>query len=106
MSKHGLAAGRYNKGSKLITLASGHEIQAHELIMMKKQKMSNDEIITYIESRSSEVPIVEVIVPKTPVVKTVHIDTWASVAQEEIINALGSKEVKPWYKKLFRKEEK
>lgn len=106
MSKHGLAAGRYNKGSKIITLASGHEIQAHELVMMKKKKMSNDEIIAYLESGENQAPVVEAIIPNTPVVKTVYIDTWASVPQEEIVNALGSNETKAWYKKLFRKEEK
>ena len=106
MAKHGLAAGHYKKGSKIITLASGHEIQAHELVMMKKKKMSNPEIIAYLDGRENQITVVEAITPKTPVVKTVHIDTWASVPQEQIVNALGSNETKAWYKKLFRKEER
>lgn len=106
MTKQGLATGRYNKNGKFITLASGHTVEAKELIMMKRQKMSNEEIIAHLERRDMEVVSAPVkkkaVKAAVPVAKRVHVCTWASVSQEEIVNAIDKNEM-PWYKKLLKK---
>lgn len=99
--KHTLANGKYNARTKTITLASGHEISAKELIQFKKEGLTNGQIIARLEERE---PVVKE-APKPVKQETPKVE-WAVISTKEVRSAGFTRDKPepktPWYKKLLK----